>query len=79
MKNGGSIPRVARPPTLTTPKRANGRENVVILGVMSRMTITSDGFGGLRAGMIAVVQVFGSGYGVVSHFCHAIREVQRCF
>lgn len=37
------IPRVARPPTLTTPKRANGREKVVIFGVISLITITEDG------------------------------------
>ena len=53
-----NIPRVARPPTLTTPKRANGSENVVMFGVISRITITSEGFGGLRAGMFVVVQVF---------------------
>lgn len=36
-----------RPPTLKRPKRANGAEQVVILGVTLRITITEDGSEGM--------------------------------
>ena len=36
-----------RPPILKTPALKNGTERVTILGVMSLMTITSDGFDGM--------------------------------
>ena len=54
MEEQGDIPRVALPPTLTTPNLAKGSEKVVIFGVMSRMTITEDGSEGCNCGMPAV-------------------------
>ena len=53
----GGIPSVARPPTGMKPKRAKGMEKVVMLGVMSRITITSEGFDGVRAGMVEVISM----------------------
>ena len=41
------IPIVPRPPTLRYPKRLNGAEQVIIFGVMSRITIDVDGFAGM--------------------------------
>lgn len=41
------VPSVQRPPMGNRPKRRNGTEKVTTLGVMSRMTITSSGFGGM--------------------------------
>lgn len=38
---------VPRPPILILPKRANGAEQVVILGVIVRMTITAEGSPGI--------------------------------
>lgn len=45
---------VARPPTRMTPKRANGTDKVTTLGVMSRMTITSDGDSGMSLDDIVI-------------------------
>ena len=42
-----SLTRVPRPPTLMWPKRKKGVENVVICGVMSRMTMTLAGSEGI--------------------------------
>lgn len=39
--------KVARPPILRVPKREKGTEKVVMLGVRSRMTMTSAGFWGM--------------------------------
>ena len=36
-----------RPPTFIRPKRANGAEQVVILGVTLRITITEEGSKGM--------------------------------
>ena len=38
---------VPRPPAFTLPKRLNGAEQVVMLGVTLRITITSEGLGGM--------------------------------
>lgn len=38
---------VPRPPTRTIPNRRKGTESVTTLGVMSRMTMTSDGVWGM--------------------------------
>ena len=43
---GMYAPIVPRPPTLKWPNRAKGAEQVTMLGVTLRMTITSDGFDG---------------------------------
>jgi len=43
---GVSLPIVPRPPTLKWPKRLKGAEQVTMLGVTLRMTITSDGSDG---------------------------------
>lgn len=52
MAERANIPRVALPPTLTTPNLAKGREKVVMFGVMSRITITDDGSEGCVGGML---------------------------
>jgi len=44
---GGLVPIVPRPPTLKRPKREKGAEQVMMLGVTLRMTITSDGLDGM--------------------------------
>ena len=44
---GLDLPIVPRPPTLNRPKRAKGAEQVVMLGVTFRMTITDDGSEGM--------------------------------
>lgn len=44
---GQGLPIVPRPPTLNWPNRANGAEQVTMLGVTRRMTITSDGLEGM--------------------------------
>lgn len=41
-------PIVPRPPTLNLPKRVNGAEQVVMLGVIWRITITLDGSWGIN-------------------------------
>ncbi len=41
-----NLPMVPRPPALKRPKRAKGAEQVTMLGVTLRMTITSDGLEG---------------------------------
>lgn len=41
-------PIVPRPPTLNLPKRVNGAEQVVMLGVIWRITITFDGSWGIN-------------------------------
>lgn len=41
------LPMVPRPPTLIRPNRANGAEQVVILGVIWRITITAEGSAGM--------------------------------
>lgn len=43
----GGLPIVPRPPTLNWPKREKGAEQVMMLGVTLRMTITSDGLEGI--------------------------------
>ena len=48
-------PMVPRPPTLNLPNRANGAEQVVMLGVTLRITITLD----RSAGMSLEVMVSG--------------------
>lgn len=47
MGEGVSEPIVPRPPTLNFPKRANGVEQVIKLGVTLRITITLDGSEGM--------------------------------
>ena len=41
------VPIVPRPPTLKRPKRLKGAEQMVTLGLVLRITITSPGFGGM--------------------------------
>ena len=43
---------VPRPPILRRPKRANGAEQVVMLGVTLRITITEDGSEGMSLEVI---------------------------
>lgn len=50
---GEDIPIVPRPPTRKRPKRAKGTERVVMLGVMSRMTITAEGLLGTSLDVMA--------------------------
>lgn len=53
------IPIVPRPPILKRPKRLKGEEQVVILGVTLRMTITSDGLEGMSLDVISQCKVEG--------------------
>ena len=46
------IPIVPRPPILKRPKRANGAEHVMMLGVICRITITEDGSEGMSLEVI---------------------------
>ena len=48
---------VPRPPMGMRPKRRKGTEKVTTLGVMSRMTITSSGLGGMSLDDMAWVEV----------------------
>lgn len=48
-------PIVPRPPTLNLPKRLNGAEQVVMLGVIWRITITFDGSWGINFEVILFV------------------------
>lgn len=48
----GLVPIVPRPPILKRPKRLKGAEQVVMFGVTLRMTITSDGLGGISLEVI---------------------------
>ena len=50
---GEDIPIVPRPPMRKRPKRAKGAERVVMLGVMSRMTITAEGLLGTSLDVMA--------------------------
>lgn len=54
---GEDIPIVPRPPMRKRPKRENGAERVVMLGVMSRMTITAEGLLGMSLDVMASVVV----------------------
>ncbi len=47
VEGGVGVPIVPRPPTLKRPKREKGAEQVMMLGVTLRMTITSDGLDGM--------------------------------
>lgn len=51
------------------PKRANGMEKVVMFGVMSRITITSDGLEGVLADMLAVLSLLGEVCNLTATFC----------
>lgn len=50
---GWDIPIVPRPPMRKSPKRLKGTESVVMLGEMSRMTITSAGLLGMSFDVMA--------------------------
>lgn len=50
-------PMVPRPPTRRTPKRENGVDKVVMLGVMLRMTMTWDGFAGMSFDVMVNIQL----------------------
>lgn len=58
-EKGGNLPIVPRPPTRKRPKRAKGTERVVMLGVMSRMTITAEGLLGTSLDVMTSVLVVG--------------------
>jgi len=47
MVKGRRVPIVPLPPTLKRPKRAKGEEQMVMLGVSLRMTITLEGSEGM--------------------------------
>jgi len=46
---------VPLPPTLKRPKRAKGAEQMVMLGVSLRMTITLEGSGGISLDVIGTL------------------------
>ena len=50
-------PIVPRPPTLNLPKRVNGAEQVVMLGVIWRITITLDGSWGINFEVILCLTI----------------------
>lgn len=52
---GGWVPMVPLPPTLKRPKRAKGAEQMVMLGVSLRMTITLEGSGGMSLDVIGAL------------------------
>lgn len=54
-EEGASEPIVPRPPTLNFPKRANGVEQVIMLGVTLRMTMTLDGSAGMSLEVMIVL------------------------
>lgn len=58
-----SLTRVPRPPMWILPNLENGTERVVMFFVISRMTITSDGFEGMS--FEVMMAVFDRVYGVV--------------
>lgn len=47
------LPIVPRPPTLTLPKRANGEEQIVMLGVTLRITMVAEGSAGISLEVMA--------------------------
>lgn len=53
-----SFTRVPRPPMWTWPNRAKGTESVVMFFVISRITITSDGFEGMSFEVMIMVLVW---------------------
>ena len=52
------VPIVPRPPTLTLPKRANGEEQVVMLGVTLRITMTAEGSAGVSLELMVNPELF---------------------
>jgi len=55
VKGGGGEPMVPLPPNLKRPKRAKGAEQMVMLGVSLRMTITLEGSGGMSLDVIGAL------------------------